>query len=622
MKLHSSWRIRLAQILLGSAIVIALLIARGSRAQGPGNDPVHLPTDWSHRHAVFSRPSSIWNAWQLQKEPRYWHQNLRQHAWAFRPADSGSRRRDRDNDGAVDMPGQDQDPLHRDRGMSRDWAMSLGAGALGTAGQYPAKFSFSITAAPDCTNDYVAFTTRLTGRGIVAFDNLYSTQPGVGGFCNTAGPSVKWAYDTRIAGDTTGTTPTSPTLSLDGAKIAYVETRTNANGGSILHILKWKPGAGTTIQGTIAAPAAPDTILAPGANWSTCPAANSCVSNIVFNGAPQDTNSPPFYNFANDTLYAGDDVGRLHKFTGVFNGAPAEVTTAPWPINVNGASLTGPVHDFGSGNIFVGDNTGQLSYIREVGSTVGACAAGSPPCLGLVSAALGGAIVDPPIVDGSTGRVIVFDGTDANNGSVYQFDTSLTPGSQVTVNVRGTGGGGAALYAGTFDDAYFSLGPGSGHFYTCGKDPALSNAPAIFRLSFNGSGVLSAAPGTPLVNLTSGDSACSPVTELKNGATDQLFFSVETSARPPGDGGNATGCINNLGCVISIAIPATWPPAATTAGAFASGGTSGIVIDNVGGGAQQSNIYFTWLANSTAANQCNGTTGVGCAVKLTQSGLN
>jgi len=79
-----------------------------------------------------------------------------------------------------------------------------------------------------------------------------------------------------------------------------------------------------------------------------------------------------------------------------------------------------------------------------------------------------------------------------------------------------------------------------------------------------------------------------------------------------------------------ITLGGTWPPAATTAG-FAvpfnvvvqtgSGGASGIVVDNVGVGAQESSIYFTYQTNSTLGVPCNGTIGVGCAVKLTQSAL-
>ena len=98
-----------------------------------------------------------------------------------------------------------------------------------------------------------------------------------------------------------------------------------------------------------------------------------------------------------------------------------------------------------------------------------------------------------------------------------------------------------------------------------------------------------------------------------------------------GTGGTATGCTAGQGCVASIVVGGAWPPAATTAGIPApfiltgvqtgSGGTSGIVVDNVGVGGQESSIYYTFQTNSTAAVTCNTTTGVGCAVKVTQSAL-
>jgi hypothetical protein len=628
MKLNPSWMCKVA--VAGIALVVFLMV-RGSTAQGTGAK-APIVSDWSHRHLVFSAPQSVWHSWRLQGEPRYWHQWFRQNEWALRSANphllSGhehwdqDREHDRDDGREGHGPGRDQNPLHR------DWAMSLGnLGSVG-AGQVPAKFGFDVTAAPNCTADYVAFTTSLAGSSaipsIVGFDELYSTQGSAGGFCNQNGPTVKWAYNTNPAGDTTGTTLTSSAISLDGTKVAFVESRTNANGGAILHILKWKPGAGATVQGTIAAPAVPDTILVAGQNWTTnCPAANSCVSNITLSGAQPDTNSPPFVDYSADVIYVGDDNGVLHKITGAFLGTPAEVVTGGWPVTVHtGFVLTGAVFEQTSRNIFVGDSSGQLSFVREVGSAMGACSLGSPPCLGSVNAALGGSLKDSPIVDSSTGRVLVFDGTDVNNGSAYQFDTGLTSGSKVTVAIGGNAAG-SNLYSGTFDDAYFSVGPASGHLYTCGKDPANSDRPAIYQLGFNTSGVLNTSAGTPLVNLVTANTGCSPVTELKNGATDRIFFSVAGFASIPLLGGNATGCTPLVGCVMSIAVGGgAWPPAATSAGITASGGASGIAVDNVGVGAQESSLYYTYLTNSNLFVSCNGTNAVGCAVKVTQSGLN
>jgi hypothetical protein len=54
-------------------------------------------------------------------------------------------------------------------------------------------------------------------------------------------------------------------------------------------------------------------------------------------------------------------------------------------------------------------------------------------------------------------------------------------------------------------------------------------------------------------------------------------------------------------------------------------GTSGIIVDNNANTTsfpQASSLYFSNQGNSTAGVPCGGTTGVGCAVKVTQSGLN
>src|ERR1700730_10699099 len=132
-----------------------------------------------------------------------------------------------------------------------DWGMSLTAGATVGIGQFPAKFTFDVTATPDCVNDYVAFNTSHLGASgtapnIVAFNKLYSTQGSVGGQCAQNGPSVYWSYFT---GGTTGagTAVTSVVLSLDGKKIAFVE---NVGTQAWLRILKWKAGENTGVAPT------------------------------------------------------------------------------------------------------------------------------------------------------------------------------------------------------------------------------------------------------------------------------------------------------------------------------------------------------------------------------------
>ena len=332
--------------------------------------------------------------------------------------------------------------LHRDQaeaprsssgtGPCRFPSTTATTGTVGD-GQFPAKFTFDVSAPPSCLNDFVVYNTGLlqstSHPGIVAFNELYSSQGSIGGFCNQNGPSVMWSYRTG----TTGTTPSGPILSLDGTKVAYVENI--AGSPAVLHILKWK-----ALQGTLSAPVTPDVTLVAGAAWSTCPAGSSCVANLTFSGtgSPQDTISSPFYRYdGSDTLYVGDSTGHLQKFTGVFSGTPTVVSTGGWPILVhNAATLTSPVYDGVSQNIFVGDSGGQLSFVMETGSTTGACGSGSPPCLGSVVQALGGAIVDGPLVDSSAQTVFAFEGTDATNqGTAYQFNTQLATASEKSASI-------------------------------------------------------------------------------------------------------------------------------------------------------------------------------------------
>jgi hypothetical protein len=602
---------------IGMAVVLAVvfiqvaLTAQTSRVSRPPPKPVPMsvPYDWSHRHLIFSAPSSVKSARTLQRDPRYWNQYLRRYA-------------------AVAQNRRNKVPpvvVPPDKGIHQDWGMSMGASGRSGAEMYPAKFSFDVNAAPDCVNDYVVFNTSRAGSttkpSIIAFNQLYSTQGVVGGLCNRNGPSVMWSYNTNPAGDTTGTTVTSPVLPLNGTRVAYVETRTNAAGGAMLHILKWKAG-----QGTSAAPVAPNQIIT---DWSTCGAGKSCIVNITFNGAQPDTNSAPFYDYNLDVLYVGDDTGVLHKFTPIETGVPAEVVDGFWPITVNaGAVLSGPVFDAGSGNIFVGDSTGVLSYVQDVNSQVGACAVGVAPCLGTPSQALGGAIVDAPLVDSAVGTVFAFDGTDANHGSVYQFNTALTAAS--TVNVGGNLAG-SKIHAGAFDEAYINSVDGTGYLYVCGKDATFNDRPAIHRISVT-AGVMNTVSDGKLTLVNASGEECSPVSQIYNATTgaEWLFFSVGKSANQTGSGCSNTTGISGCLMALNLTTLAAWPPTAVDKGykvassAANGASTSGIVVDNVADTTlypQASSIYFTIVSNSVTGATCNGTTGVGCAIKLTQSGL-
>jgi predicted outer membrane lipoprotein len=610
MKWNRAWFVGL---LLAFAFTFAAALVFQSKAAGLRDLPVpeHRSVDWSHRHLIYSGQPTGPNAWAAMRDPRY----LRHFSmYGGHESRAGDRR----------APGGWRDALegflarhHEQAPFERDWQFNLGTNAVvgpfnnnGNGYSFPAKFSFDINATPSCTNDFVVFTTGSQGAtggqaSIVAINRLYSGSGAGGtGICGTGQPSVMWAYNTNLSGDVNGEIFSSPVLSLDGKRVAFVETN---NGAAILKILKWVSG-----QGTASAAAAP-TPITTGNAWSTCPASGtSCLFSLSFSGGAADSYSSPFYNYDTDALYVGDDVGKLHKFTGVFAGTPAEVTAGGWPITVSsGNTLTGPVFDSVSGNIFVADISTSLHYVRETGSIVGACASGSPPCNGTpslpVSAGGGVGAFDPPTVDVTSQRVFVFSAVDPNAAqvnAVYQATTAL--GSSVEVPLGSTAEN--YIYSGAFDKNYNSGSYASGFLYVCGTSPQTT----LYRIGFNSTGVMNSTAAAGTVSLSSSVPSCSPMTEILNGTNDYLFFGLDAL------GGTATGCTS--GCLMGLNLTGmTWPPALSRFSVLpVPNGPSGIVVDNVGTGGQESSVYF---GPSEGAN-CTTPSGSGCAVKATQSGLN
>jgi hypothetical protein len=320
---------------------------------------------------------------------------------------------------------------------------------------YPAKFTFDVNGAADCTNDFVVFALNLasssTQAGIVAFNNLYSSYP-TPGFCGFSPPTVKWAYNTTPGGITT-----SPVLSLDGAKVAYMEN----SSPPAFHVLT----IGTTgNNGTITAPATPGV-------------GNNAVDvRVALGTAPSDKGSPVFVVYDAPSLtngcsastgcvaYVGADDGKLYKITGVFGATPA-LAGAPWPLTVsltsNGKVLTGPVLDSITQRIFIGTGDGLIKMARLSASDP--CTGSVPaPCVDSTVLNLNStgshAIIDPPIVDSTNQTVFVFlNNNGAGNFAFAQATTSL--GSPVIVAAGANTG--QPVHAGAFDNAYLSW-PGTG----------------------------------------------------------------------------------------------------------------------------------------------------------------
>jgi hypothetical protein len=639
MQRHGSRAVIAYSAAIGIALAIFVLVCATS-AQDPA-ERIPMISDWSHQHVVFSQPLSFEKASRVQREPRYWMQILSR--MGRRP-------------GRVDpeLENGEGNSLGISAGQSpfrRDWGQSLGLG--GSTGVpdndttwwpvYPAKFSFNLQSNPDCTNDYATFPTNVTGvtggqASIIAYNNLYA---GTGSpYCRVTNPSVYWSYNTNFGATgsaTTGTVQTSPVLSGDGSKVAFVETEST---GAILHLLKWHAGDGGAI-GSAIAPAIAKNWTADGLAGD-CPVTGACMISINLNGSPTDTASSPFYDYQRDAVYVGDDKGILHKIIDAFGVAgrtPTEVVVAgQWPIAVDPGTinLTSPTLDSVSGNIFIEDSSGVLSYVRETFSAVGTCASGSPPCLGSTTINIFGVhkVMDAPIVDSSTGKVFAFYGNNGGGTSattaVLQSDVTLKAYVSATIG----GGTGHHIHAGAFDNTYLTGNGSTGSLYICGS-AAASSTPTIQRIGFTNSGRVPPSPfanpvGTmnPAIDaatlaVATGSTECAPVTEFFNpnappATQDQIFFGVYNL-------GSGTNCGGGSGCVMSINVTGT-PSTLSIANSIPEiNGPSGIIVDgdaNTMTYPQASSLYFSNQGNSTSGIPCGTTVGVGCAIKLTQAGLN
>ena len=593
----------LAVICFGVATAM-LLLANGR----PDSELSRIPLvqDWTHRHMVYSHPQSIIQNLQLQRQDRYVEQVLhRNYASTFPKAEPSNRWRPTPTPKPIKFGLPDeQDQLHR------DWGVVLPAAneTMGD-GNFPAKYSFDINSAPDCTHDFIVFTQTTANAGggavtIYALNNLYT------GTCKTGSvPNVLWAY--TFYSNSGGAVVGSPILSLDGTQVAWIESKGSGTAAT-LHILKPYTGGSA---GTLGAPEAPANSGSASAFRSCTPSAGNgaCLYSIAFNNGDDDTTSSPYIDYGFDEIFVGDADGDLHLFTGVFSGSPVEAHggSTGWPVSINGNALTSPVFDENSSRVFVGDSGGRLSYVSVSSGGVGALG-GTSWNLGA-----GGISNDGPIVDGSTGRVFVFANLTGTGAVVGEADTSLgTHTGPVTVGSSTA----SPFHSGQFDNLYYNsdtgAGTGTGFLYVCGNSGTGSpaNRAVLYQIPVTNGTIGTTA--TSEFTATTAGSECSPVTEFYNPSTttDLLFFGVQAS-------GNASTDCSGLGCVFvaelsgdeSVTIPGAIP---------VSGGSSGIIVDNDSSSAGGSNVYYSALGNSSSTYPCGSdTSDKACAIQVGQLGL-
>src|SRR4029077_5433091 len=168
MKLPGARAVRFAIALVGFAVVALALQGQAPNSPGPFRYKIPLPADWSHRHLIYSRPTTLGQALQYQQRHRFWHQWFRRNVRVELPDGGGAFSSEFDHPHDVDDAGD---------GWQRDWGIWLGIGARGGGGMAPQKLTMNINDTASCPNDYVAFNTSLTGNtslNIVGFNNLYA----------------------------------------------------------------------------------------------------------------------------------------------------------------------------------------------------------------------------------------------------------------------------------------------------------------------------------------------------------------------------------------------------------------------------------------------------------------
>jgi hypothetical protein len=539
-------------------------------AQENGHIPVSMVEDWSSRHVIFSEDVARENRGAVLADPRFWHQYLRRHATRPLPVFDEDREREHERDDERDGDrGHDRDDHHRrhKKALShRDWTVPLGGGSGGRISG-PAKFVFDVTAAPSCTTDFVVTGVAANGAAnqanIIGLNRLY-TNPGGTGFCAGTGPLVMFAYNVGA-----GQVPSLVALSLNGQKLAFSENNVAA-GTSNFHVLKFATGAGNGTSAT--APAVPGT-------------GNTAVdTKIALTGG---STTGPFVDYAHDVAYVTTNgtSSIMHKFSGVFNGTLAEVTTGGWPATIPGnPGVSTPVYDNVSRHVFATDGTGHIDYIDDSVSPA-VVVSGTFAFTGT------GITAAPLVVDSSRQKVYAFAG--GGNGAsavAAQADTNLTAGSKVVVNVGTTSPN--AVLEGDFNNAYYSGGAfGTAFLYVVGNDKTGTQRAALYNIGFaDATFKLNAAPANGPLALSVGNTTgvlASPLTEFFNSRLAKDFMFVGISSACQAQGGS--------GCIRSMDITGGFPTAANVNNVIlnATGGTGTITVDNNNVAAEASSVYYT-----------------------------
>jgi hypothetical protein len=596
-------------------------------------------SDWSTRHVVYTQFGTSRALEAASRDPRA---NMH---WREMELGETARRLNRFQSRSYLQFGL-RNPIRRfplrttPGGMQRDWNINLGT--TGTANSmYPAKYTFNQNATPSCTADFVVFPISANGSttqaNIVGLTKLYSgsnAANGSNGFCNRTATgnddgneaTVMWSYNVHaIAAG--GAVPTSPAISLDGTKVAFVESATG--NPAHFHVLAWR--AGDTSSANLQTTTSPKAITTFSSGAPVATATTGVASDLALGSTTStDTLSSPYIDYANDLAYVGNDIGVLYRIKNVFCTLPActgvvgglaPSIDSTWgtggAVSVCTGKLTGPVLDFYNLNIYVGCSDGKLYSITQAG-VVTSIAVGD----GIALKPFGG-IVDPPIVDGTNGFVYAVSGSagGGNHGVLVQAKADFS--SSVAVPIGN--GNQCNIHAPALSNSYFTnttpagaqiyIGGVTGTVGTCTAAGATGGVAVLYSATLGTGGLLPS--GAPANSLASGNpvgSEYAPIGEFFNSVSgeDGLFVDLLR---------NSNSGFNNI---YSFNITSGFTNTIQNS-TIEGQGSSGMVFDNAANTTtfpQASSLYFnSFNQNATCTNPQNGTNTNGCAIKLTQAGL-
>jgi hypothetical protein len=305
--------------------------------------------------------------------------------------------------------------------------------------------------------NWAAVTNGLNGSqaSLVGVNHLYSGSGA--SLCNLSNPEFIFSYASGV-----GPVATSPTISLDGTKIGFVENDPNI--GAILHVLTFASGSteyGTTASctsnnnGGTTLPTCATSPVIPGSTSGSTAADYMLPLGLVAADATTgtlgatDSFSSPFIDYSNDTIYVGDNNGYLYAITPAFKATPAyeggnfpvQLGTTPAPViptqvtatattvtvtATNSLSIgemvtiSGVAANTGNGCTTADANaingmqtviaTGLTGTAFEFNATIGSATTGTGCNTGAATVIPGSNYLASPVVDvGGTGNIFVGD---------------------------------------------------------------------------------------------------------------------------------------------------------------------------------------------------------------------